>query len=100
MAFGALDAMADAGRQAKVVGINGLPAAIELIERGTMLASADFSAFNIATIAARAALRHLRGEPVPKEILLPAELIDRSNFSRWRLPYAERPCPAWHEIVR
>ena len=65
MAFGALDALAEAGRSAKVVGINGLPGGIEHIERGTMLASVDFSAFNIAAIAARAALRHLGGEPVP-----------------------------------
>ena len=100
MAFGALDALDAAGRQAKVVGINGLPAAIEHIERGTMLASADFSAFNIAAIAARAVLRHLRGEPVPREIMVPAELIDRGNCARWKVPFAERPCPAWEEIVR
>jgi ribose transport system substrate-binding protein len=100
MAFGALDALADAGRTAKVVGINGLPAAIEHIERGTMLASCDFSAFNIAAIAARAVLRHLRGEPVPREIMVPAELIDRGNCARWKVPFAARPCPTWEEIVR
>jgi ribose transport system substrate-binding protein len=100
MALGALDALGEAGRTAKVVGINGLPAAIEHIERGTMLASADFSAFNIAAIAARAVLRHLAGQPVPKEIMVPAELIDRSNYHRFKLPFAERTCPAWHEIVR
>jgi ribose transport system substrate-binding protein len=100
MAFGALEALQAAGRQAKVVGINGLPAAIEHIERGTMLASCDFSAFNIAAIAARAVLRHLRGEAVPSEIMVPAELIDRTNCARWKVPFAERPCPAWEEIVR
>ncbi len=100
MAFGALDALDAAGRRAKVVGINGLPAAIEHIERGTMLASADFSAFNIAAIAARAVLRHLRGELVPAEIMVPAELIDRGNCARWKVPFAERPCPPWEEIVR
>jgi len=100
MALGALDALGEAGRTAKVVGINGLPAAIEHIERGTMLASADFSAFNIAAIAAQAVLRHLAGQPVPKEIMVPAELIDRSNYHRFKLPFAERPCPAWHDIVR
>jgi len=100
MAFGALDALQAAGRTAKVVGINGLPAAIEHIERGTMLASADFSAFNIAAIAARAVLRHLAGQPVPPEIMVPAELIDRSNCQRWKVPFAERACPAWEEIVR
>ena len=100
MALGALDALGESGRTAKVVGINGLPAAIEQIERGTMLASADFSAFNIAAIAARAVLRHLDGQPVPKEIMVPAGLIDRSNYQRFKVPFAERPCPAWNKIVR
>jgi ribose transport system substrate-binding protein len=100
MALGALDALGGAGRTAKVVGINGLPAAIEHIERGTMLASADFSAFNIAAIAARAVLRHLAGQAVPKEIMVPAELIDRSNYQRFKVPFAKRRCPAWQEIVR
>ena len=100
MAFGALEALADAGRTAKVVGVNGLPAAIDHIERGTMLASVDFSAFNIAAIATHAVLRHLAGKPVPSEITVPAELIDRSNYHRWKVPFAERPCAAWEEIVR
>jgi ribose transport system substrate-binding protein len=100
MAFGALDALAAAGRTAKVVGINGLPEAIEHIEGGRMVASADFSAFNIAAIAARAVLRHLRGLPVPAEILVPAELIDRANCARWKVPFEQRPCPPWEEIVR
>ena len=100
MAFGALDALADAGRTAEVVGVNGLPAAIDHIEHGRMLASVDFSAFNIAAIAARAVLRHLDGKPVPREIMVPAELIDRSNCRRWKMPFAERACPAWDEIVR
>jgi ribose transport system substrate-binding protein len=99
MAFGAVDALAAAGRTAKVVGINGLPEAIANIERGAMLATADFSALNIAAIATRAVLRALDGQPVPTEILVPAELIDRSNISRWKIPMIDRPCPAWDEIV-
>jgi ribose transport system substrate-binding protein len=100
MALGALDALQAAGRTAKVVGVNGLPAAIAEIERGGMLASVDFSAFNIAAIATRAVLRHLAGKPVPAEIMVPAELIDRSNCQRWKLPFEQRACPAWDEIVR
>jgi ribose transport system substrate-binding protein len=95
MAFGALEALAAAGRTAKVVGVNGLPEAIDNIERGTMQASVDFSAFNIAGIAARAALRHLRGDPVPASIMVPAALIDRTNFQRWKVPFAVRPLPPW-----
>ena len=99
MAFGALEALAAAGRSARVVGVNGLPEAIDHIERGTMQASADFSAFNIAGIAARAALRHLRGEAVPPSIMVPAAMIDRTNYQRWKVPYALRPTPAWEEVV-
>jgi len=100
MAFGALAALREAGRTATVVGINGLPAAIEHIERGTMLASVDFSAFNIAAIATHAVLRHLTGQKVPPEIMVPAELIDRSNCHRWKVPFAERPIPNWADFVR
>lgn len=100
MAFGALKALRETGRTATVVGINGLPAAIEHIERGTMLASVDFSAFNIAAIAARAVLRRLLGQPVPTEIMVPAELIDRSNCHRWKVPFAQRPVPNWADFVR
>ncbi len=100
MAFGALEALAESGRTAQVVGVNGLPAAIDHIEHGRMLASVDFSAFNIAAVAARAVLRHLEGKPVPAEIMVPAELIDRSNCHRWKTPFAERACPSWDEIVR
>jgi ribose transport system substrate-binding protein len=99
MAFGVLDALAEAGRRTQVVGINGLPGAIERIEQGTMLASVDFSAFNIATIAARAALRHLGGEPVPSQIMIPAVLIDRTNFSAWQVPFAARPLMAWEDVA-
>jgi ribose transport system substrate-binding protein len=99
MAFGVLEALAAAGRSAKVVGVNGLPEAIDHIERGTLLASVDFSAFNIAGIAAHAALRHLRGERVPPSIMVPAALIDATNFQRWKVPFALRPTPAWEELV-
>ena len=100
MAFGAVDALAAAGRRAEVVGVNGLPEAIANIQRGAMLATADFSALNIAAIATRAVLRHLDGKPVPKEIMVPAALIDRRNIDQWTVPMADRPCPAWDEIVR
>jgi ribose transport system substrate-binding protein len=99
MAFGALEALAAAGRSAKLVGVNGLAEAIDNIERGTMQATVDFSAFNIAGIAAHAALRHLRGETVPASIMVPAALIDRSNYQRWKVPFALRPTPAWEEVV-
>ena len=100
MALGALEALAEAGRTAKVVGVNGLPAAIAAIEQGRMLATADFSAFNIAALATRAVLRHLDKQAVPAEIMVPAQLIDGTNCRRWKVPFEARACPTWEEIVR
>ena len=79
--------------------VNGLPKAVGNIERDTMQATDVFSAFNIAGIAAHAALRHLRGEPVPPSIMVPAALIDRTNFQRWKVPFALRPTPTWEEAA-
>ena len=80
--------------------MNGLVEAIANIEHGRMLASVDFSAYKIATFAAEAAMRYLRGEKLPAVITLPAELIDRANIAAWKAPMEERPVPAWSEIVR
>jgi ribose transport system substrate-binding protein len=91
--------LSEAGRRAEVVGVNGILEAVRQIEAGVLLASVDFSAFNIACVAAEAALRHLRGEPVPEKIMLPAKLIDRTNFAAWLTPLEERVCPAWDDVV-
>ncbi len=99
MAYGALEALDAAGRSAKVVGVNGLSEAIDNVEKGRMLATVDFSAFKIAKFAAEAALRHLRGEKVPREIDVPTALIERANIAQWKLPMEQRPCPPWDELV-
>ena len=100
MAYGALDALNKAGRKARLVGANGLDKAIQLIEDGAMLASVEFSSFKIACIAARAGLRHLKGEQVPPDITVPSVLITRANLEPWKVPMDQRNCPAWDEIVR
>jgi ribose transport system substrate-binding protein len=100
MALGALDALRAAGRSAPVVGINGVLDAVEQIGAGHMLASVDFSAFDIACVGVEAALRHLAGKPVPERITLPADLIDARNFRKWLIPAGDRPYPVWDDVVR
>ena len=56
--------------------------------------------FKIGCTATRAALRHLKGEPVPDKIMLPAEIIDKSNYTAWLVPVDQRTCPEWDEVVR
>jgi ribose transport system substrate-binding protein len=99
MALGALDALRAAGRRSAVVGVNAIPEAIVAIKRGELLATADFSAMQMAYLATECAVRHLRGEQVPERIELPAEIVDRSNCGRWDLPFAERPLPTLREIL-
>ena len=81
-------------------GINGILPAVKLIETGVILASVDFNMFKIGCTATRAALRHLKGEPLPDKIMLAAEIIDKSNYKAWLVPVDQRSCPDWSEIVK
>lgn len=99
MALGALDALDEAGRRALVVGANAIPEAIAVLRDGRMLATADFDAHKIASVAAEAAVRVVRGLPVPREIILPVEIVDASNWRAWDRPIEVRPTPAWASIV-
>jgi ribose transport system substrate-binding protein len=99
MALGALDALDAAGRSALVVGNNGTIEAAEQIARGRLLASMDYDGQRMGAVAAMAALRHLRGEAVPREILLPAVPITRANHAAWLVPIEARPLPRWDDIV-
>ena len=99
MSLGILSALEAAGRRAPVIGVNALPEAIAAIKSGRLLATVDFDAMKIGGIATEAAIRHLRGESVPEEIILPVQIVDRSNFAPWDRPLERRQCPAWSELV-
>ena len=100
MALGALEALKEAGRTTTVIGINGILDAVRQIEAGKILASVDFNMFKIGCTATRAAVRYLKGEPVPEKVMLPAEIIDKTNYKAWLVPVGERPCPEWTDVVR
>lgn len=100
MALGAIAALQAAGRTALVVGVNAIPEAIDAIKRRAMLATADFNAMNIGAVAMECAIRRVRGEAVPREILLPVEIVDGGNVNAWDRPYERRPCIEWSEALR
>ncbi|MBL8359549.1 MAG: sugar ABC transporter substrate-binding protein [Rubrivivax sp.] len=99
MAIGVLDALAAAGRDAAVVGVNAIPEAIAAILAGRMLATADFNAMQMAALATECAIRHLRGERVPADIELPVAIVDRHNAEAWDRPYEQRPLATLDEVV-
>jgi ribose transport system substrate-binding protein len=100
MALGALEAMAEQGRRTAIVGVNATPEGVRAIKAGDLLASASFDAMKMACLAVEAAVRVLRGETVPAQVMLPVEVVDRSNCDAWDRPYEERPLPEWDALVR
>src|SRR6202051_1682586 len=100
MALGALEALKAANRTAIVIGINGILPAVKEIESVNLLARVDFNMFNIGCTAPRAAVRYLNHEQLPDKVILPAEIIDNSNYKAWLVPVEQRSCPEWSEVVR
>jgi len=103
MALGVLDALGSTLVRRKwplVVGVNAIPEAIAAIESGRMLATVNFDAMTMSAIATEAAVRHLRGETVPREIILPVQIVNAVNFEKWNMPFQARSCPSWEEVAR
>ena len=99
MALGVIDALHETGRRIPLVSINGTPDAIAAIKAGDMLSTTEFSTLGFGVIAGEAAARHLQGESVPAEILLPTQLIDIDNVAAWDKPYEARDGVAWDDVV-
>lgn len=98
MAMGVIDALKERGRTFPVASINGTPEAVAAIKAGTLLATASFNTLAFGELSIEAAARYLRGETIPREIILPTAIIERSNVVDWDKPYEERPVPAWDEV--
>jgi ribose transport system substrate-binding protein len=94
------EALKEANRTSVVIGVNGILPAVKQIETGAVLASVDFNMFKIGCTATRAAVRYLRHEPLPEKIILPAEVIDNTNYKAWLIPVEQRSCPEWTDVVR
>jgi ribose transport system substrate-binding protein len=101
MAVGIAEALIAAGRggQTKVVGIDGIPDATAAIAAGKMFATADFSGHDQAYLAVTAAVRHLRRQPVPKEVALPVVIVDKANVQNFMKTPEERAVPNWEKIA-
>ena len=99
MALGVLDVLGPAGARSKplIVGINAVPEAVAEISAGRMLATASFDAMAMCSLATEAALRHLRGEAVPGEIVLPVDVVDAHNCAVWNVPFEKRTLPIWEQ---
>lgn len=99
MAVGAIEALEGANRKALVVGINGSKEAVELIKSGKLLASGDFNGFIQGCIGVEIAVRNLRKQSTPKEVILKPIVVDKTNFAPYETPVEQRTCPTLEQIV-
>ena len=99
MAVGIAEALAGRGDKTKVVGIDGIPDATAAIAAGKMFATADFSGHDQAYLAVTAAVRNLRGQPVPKDMALPVVIVNRDNVKNFMKTPEERDPPDWNKFT-
>lgn len=100
MAVGAIEALEGANRKAQVTGINGTKEALDLIKSGKLLASGDFNGFIQGCVGVEIALRAVRKQPHPKEIVLKPVVIDKSNYQPYETPIEQRPCPKADDVAK
>ena len=99
MAMGVLQALDETHRDLLMVSVNGTPDAVKAVKQGRLLATAFFDTLRFGYIGMEAAARFVRGESVPRRIVLPADVIDETNWAAWDKPYEARPFPDWVSTV-
>ena len=67
--------------------------------QGRLVACVFIEPARFVYIGMEAAPRFVRGETVPRRIVLPADVIDETNWAAWDKPYEARPFPDWVSTV-
>lgn len=100
MALGTVEAFKEAKRRLPlIVGINAGKEAVELIKTGEMLASGDYNGLIDGCLGVEIAIRALRKQEFPKEILAKTSVVDKSNYQQYEIPVERRPCPTLESMV-
>jgi ribose transport system substrate-binding protein len=99
MAIGAVEQLKAANKKALVVGINASKEVLEFIKSGDILGSGDYNGFLQGCLAVQIAIRHLRKQRTPKEVMLKAVVVDKSNYQPYETPMEKRECPALESVT-
>src|SRR3954470_10468478 len=100
MAFGVIEAFKAANKPLPpIVGINASKEAVEFIKAGDMLASGDYNGLIEGCLGAEIAIRTLRKQPVPKEVLAKTSVVDKNNYQAYETPVERRPCPTLESMA-
>jgi ribose transport system substrate-binding protein len=94
MAFGAVEAFKEAKKKLPLItGINASKEAVDMIKAGDLFASGDDNGLIEGCLGAEIAIRTVRKEPVPKEVLAKTEVVTKDNIGPYETPVEKRPCP-------
>jgi ribose transport system substrate-binding protein len=100
MAMGAVDALKAANRKALVVGINASREVMDFIKSGDIVGSGDYDTFAQGCLAVEMAVRSIRKENVPRELILKPTVIDKTNDAPFDQPFEKRECPTLSNVDR
>jgi ABC-type sugar transport system substrate-binding protein len=83
MALGTADAVAAAGaaRSVAVVGVDGIPEALDAVKRGALSATVAQYPYTIGQLGVEACLATIRGKPVPANIVAPLQVVTSENVA-------------------
>ena len=99
MALGAVEAMEAAGRQLpQVVSMDGTIDGVRAVASGRILASAEFSGFQMGCAAVEMIDRLAKGQAVPQRVELKAEMITKDTASNFGLAFDKRTCRSLKEL--
>jgi len=100
MAFGAIEAFKEAKMKLPlIVGINAGKEAVDFIKSGDLLASGDYNGLVEGCLGAEIAIRTLRKQPAPKEVMAKTAVVDKSNYQAYEIPAERRPCPTLESMA-
>jgi ribose transport system substrate-binding protein len=99
MAIGAVDALKAANRNALVAGINASREVMDLLKSGAVIGSGNYDSFTQGCLGVELAVRSIRKEATPKEVLLKPEVIDKSNLAPFDVPPDKRECPTLASVA-
>ena len=100
MALGAVEAFKEAKiKLPPIVGINASKEVVELIKAGDVLASGDYNGLIEGCLGAEIAIRTLRKQPVPKEVMVRTAVVDKSNYQAYEIAAERRPCPTLESMA-
>ncbi len=99
MAIGAVDALKAAGRKSLVIGINASREVMDLIKSGDIIGSGDYDTFIQGCIGVEMAVRSVRKESIPAEVMLKPLVVDKTNLAPFDQSYDKRECPALADVA-